>query len=102
MNATHKGCGLAVLLFFVGCQTSTEPPPPPDPAVVQRILQACTASGFFKLAGGALEIAVPAAALPVAVVNAGVEQVCANPQRFAGDVSTVEWVVKNLHTAARS
>jgi hypothetical protein len=57
---------------------------------------------LFKLAGGALEIAVPAAALAVAVVEAGVEKVCADPQRFAGDVSTVEWVVKNLRTAVRS
>jgi len=102
MIATYKKCGLAALLLFVGCQTPAEPPPPPDPAVVQRILRACTASGLFKLAGGALEIAVPAAALPVAVVNAGVEKVCADPQRFAADVSTVEWVVKNLRTAGRS
>ena len=102
MNTTYKSCGLAALLLFVGCQSPTEPPPPPDPAVVQRILRACTESGLFRLVGGALEIAVPAAALPVAVVNAGVEKVCADPQRFAGDVSTVEWVVKNLRTTARS
>jgi hypothetical protein len=102
MNAIHKGCGVAALLLFVGCQTPAQPPPPPDPAVVERILRACTGSGLFKLAGGALEIAVPAAALPVAVVNAGVEKVCADPERFAGDVSTVEWVIKNLRTAVRS
>jgi len=102
MKASHKGCGLAALLLLVGCQMPAEPPPPPDPAVVQRILRACTASGLFKLAGGVLEIAVPTAALPGAVVDAGVEKVCADPQRFAGDVSTVEWVIKNLRTAVRS
>ena len=85
MKATHKGCGLAVLLFFVGwlagdqiqlsfssryarpetaSERLTEPPPPADPAVVQRILRACTESGLFRLAGGALEIAVPAAPRP--------------------------------------
>jgi hypothetical protein len=102
MNTTHKGCGLAGLLLFVGCQTPSESPPTPDPAVVERILRACTGSGLFKLAGGALEIAVPAAALPVAVINAGVDKVCADPERFAGDVSTVEWVVKNLRAVVRS
>ena len=67
-----------------------------------RIVAACTDSGLFKLATGALEIAVPATTLPVAVINAGVEKVCADPQRFAGDVSTVEWVEKNLRASIRS
>jgi hypothetical protein len=49
-----------------------------------------------SLAGGALEIAVPAATLPVAAVNAGVDKVCADPERFAADVSTEEWLLKNL------
>ena len=86
-----KARALAGVLLLVGCQ-----PQPPDPAVVQRILAACTQSGLFKLAGGALAIAVPASTLPLAVVNAGVDKVCADPERFAGDISTVEWVVKNL------
>jgi hypothetical protein len=88
--------------MLASCQPPPGPPPPPDPAVVMRIVTACTGSGLFKLAGGALEIAVPATALPVAVVNAGVDKVCADPARFAGDVSTVEWVVKNLRTSVRS
>src|SRR5207248_7592102 len=91
-----KERALAALFLLAGCQPPSQPPPPPDPAVVARIVRACTGSGLFKLAGGALEIAVPAAALPVAVVNAGVDKVCADPERFAGDVSTVEWVLKNL------
>jgi hypothetical protein len=91
MNAAHKTHALAGILWLAGCQ-----PQPADPAVVQRIVAACTQSGLFKLAGGVAAIAVPAATLPVAVVNAGVDKVCADPERFAGDVSTVEWVVKNL------
>jgi hypothetical protein len=102
MNAAHKGHALAALFLLAGCQPPPGPPPPPDPAVVARIVTACTGSGLFKLAGGALEIAVPATALPVAVVNAGVDKVCADPARFAGDVSTVEWVVKNLRASVRS
>jgi hypothetical protein len=96
MNNIYKIQILAGVLFFTGCQPAAVQRQPADPAVVQRILAACTQSGLFKLAGGALEIAVPAATLPVAVVNAGVDKVCADPERFAADVSTVEWVLKNL------
>jgi hypothetical protein len=96
MNRAHKTHALAGVLLLAGCQPLAVERQPADPAVIARIVAACTDSGLFKLAGGALEIAVPAATLPVAVVNAGVDKVCANPERFAGDVSTVEWVVKNL------
>jgi hypothetical protein len=67
-----------------------------DPGKTQAdIVEACTASGLFKAVAGAATIAVPAATLPVAVVNAGVDQVCGNPAGFAGDASTAYWVVKN-------
>lgn len=65
------------------------------------IVKACTGSGLFKAADGALSAAVPAAALPVMVVNAGVDQVCADPKRFANDAGVVEWTVKNLAAEAR-
>ena len=100
MNVAHNT--LAGVLFLAGCQPLAVERQPADPATVSRILAACTESGLFKLAGGALEIAVPAATLPVAVVNAGVDKVCADPERFAGDVSTVEWVEKNLRASTRS
>jgi hypothetical protein len=108
MSAAHKTLALAGILLLGGCASPGtgagpgQPPTAADPATVQRIVAACTNSGLFKLAGGALEVAVPAATLPVAVVNAGVEKVCANPQQFADDVSTVDWVVKNLRPFARS
>ncbi len=79
--------------FVAGCGIT---PQSANPEVVQRIVAACTASGLFKAVDGALSAAVPAAALPVMVINAGVDRVCADPQRFAGDISTVEWVVRNL------
>jgi hypothetical protein len=97
MYAPSKAHALAGVLLLAGCQPQRQPP---DPAVVQRILGACTHSGLFKLAGGAAAIAVPAATLPIAVVNAGVDKVCEDPERFAGDISTVEWVVKNLPARA--
>jgi hypothetical protein len=102
MNAARRVHRLAGVLLLASCQPGPIERQPPDPAVVARIVAACTGSGLFKLAGGALEIAVPATALPVAVINAGVDKVCANPEQFAGDVSTVEWVVKNLRASSRS
>jgi hypothetical protein len=99
MNAAYNTLALVGVLLLAGCPVDRQPA---DPATVSRIVAACTDSGLFKLAGGALEVAVPAATLPVAVVNAGVDKVCADPERFAGDVSTVEWVVKNLHASTQS
>lgn len=94
----HRILGVsALVLGLAGCGGVTMQPA--DPAVTQRIVQACTASGLFKAVDGALSAAVPAAALPVMVVNAGVDVVCRDPARFAGDVSTVEWVIKNLARA---
>lgn len=75
-----------------------------DPAVTQGIARACLGSGLFKMAlgvGGRIALG-PAGDLPVSVINAGVDQVCADPERFAGDVSTAEWVVKNTVGAVRA
>jgi hypothetical protein len=83
---------LAVGAVLQGCG----PMRPADPAVTARIVAACTQSGLFKAVDGAVTVALPAAALPVMVINAGVDIVCANPARFAADISTVEWVVRNL------
>ncbi len=69
---------------------------PYNPELTERIIRACTQSGLFKLADGVVAAAVPAASLPIAVVNAGVDRVCADPERFSRDISTVEWVLKNL------
>lgn len=61
-----------------------------------QIAQACAASGLFKIVGGVASIAVPVAALPVSVIQAGVDRVCADPARFARDAGTVSWVMRNL------
>jgi hypothetical protein len=80
-------------LALAGCAVQ---PQPGDPAVTARIAGACVDSGLFKIADGIVAAAVPAASLPIAVVNAGVDRVCANPAAFSADLSTVEWVAKNL------
>lgn len=69
--------------------------PAADPNVVQSIATACSDSGLFKLADGTVATLIPVATLPVDIINAGVDKVCANPAQFASDVSTAEWVVKN-------
>jgi hypothetical protein len=51
---------------------------------------------LFKMADGLAAALVPAADLPIAAVNAGVDLVCAHPERFAADISTLEWLARNL------
>lgn len=87
---------LALLLSACG----TVPTQPADPAVVARIVQICLNSGLFKLAGDGISL-IPGAALPVQVIDAGIDKVCANPAAFAADVSTVQWLVKNLAAVAQ-
>ncbi len=80
-------------LLLAACGTALQPG---DPAVTARIIAACTESGLFKLVDGGVAMAVPAAGLPIAVINAGVDRVCADPAAFSADISTTEWVAKNL------
>lgn len=75
---------------------------PADPAATARIVRACTASGLFKLADGFALSAVPGGPLAKTVIDAGVDRVCANPAAFAADISTAEWVVKNLSASVRA
>lgn len=94
----------AVALAAELAACSAVPAQPPDPQVVADIVAACTVTGLFKpvvsAANGAIVAAVPAVALPVAVITAGVDKVCADPAKFASDLSTVAWVAKNLKTIA--
>lgn len=97
----------ALLLAIAGCaHQAPDPQESTNTARVEgKISRACVASGLFKPAElaveGLLEAALPIAALPIAVVNAGVHLVCANPHGWAHDISTVEWVVRNLRQRAR-
>jgi hypothetical protein len=86
-----------MLLAFTRCGGIV--PQPADPAVTARIVAACTADGVFKSVGGRLVLSmvpVPGVATADQIVAAGVDRVCADPAAFSADLSTVEWVVKNL------
>lgn len=92
---------LPVALALAAC--SAVVPQPPDPKVTRDIARACLGSGLFKMAigiGGRIALG-PAGDLPVSVVSAGVDKVCADPAAFAGDVSTAEWVAKNTLAAVK-
>ncbi len=100
MNRKFRAAVLAVSLSSCG----GVPVQPADPVVVQRIVTACLASGLFKDASGFGLSAIPVPMVGEVLsrlLNAGVDRVCADPARFAGDISTVEWVVKNLSAVLR-
>jgi hypothetical protein len=91
--------GIAVIgnIGLSGCASLTAAiPSAPDPVVVAAIAKVCMDSGLFKAVDGTLTIFVPAATLPVALINAGVDKVCASPIQFASDASTVAWLIKNI------
>ncbi len=98
MNRKLLAAALAVSLS----SCSAVPVQPADPDVVQRIVTACLASGLFKSGVGfGLSFAGPPGEIADRVISWGIDRVCADPVRFAGDISTVEWVVKNLAAVLR-
>jgi hypothetical protein len=103
MNRSRLLAAAAVMMMLVSCSTPPAPPPTEqarldrDTARVEHeIKTTCLGSGLFKFADGAIAAAVPAAGIPIALVNAGVDFVCAHPDRFAQDASTVEWLTRNF------
>ena len=70
---------------------------PADPAITARIVAACTADRVFVRVGGRLVLgAVDPTRVAAPLIAAGVDIVCADPERFSADISTAEWVAKNL------
>jgi hypothetical protein len=98
MTIRHSLLAAAVVLSLMGCAGGTVPTQPADPKVVAEIVQACTGSGLFVAVNSLATSAVPVPGLAIAgqLLDAGITQVCANPEMYAADVSTVEWVIKNL------
>lgn len=89
--------GSLVLLAACSGQLGLAPSQPADPAVVSKIIAACTADGVFKSVGGRLVLgALPYAGQADAIIAIGVDKVCAEPERFASDAATAIWVGKNL------
>ena len=64
--------------------------------IEHRIAETCLASGLFKLADGEIARAHPGAALTIEAVNAGVDIACAHPELVAADLSSIEWVAREL------
>ena len=94
-----KKIALATVLVLGACQTPGVPLQPANPAVVSRIISACTMDGVFKAVGGrAILQSVPYVGIADQIAAVGVDQVCANPERFAQDIATATWVVKNIRT----
>lgn len=94
----------AILLAGALSACAGVPKQPADPAVIQKITDACavyeTAKAGIALAGGIL----PGGGTAIAVVEAFVDPVCADPAKFAGDLSTADWILKNaaeLQAAAK-
>jgi hypothetical protein len=72
---------------------------PSDPNITAEIIKACTMDGVFKNFGGRLVLSmvpVPGVVTADQILAAGVDKVCVNPEAFSSDVSTVEWVIKNI------
>ena len=80
---------------LAACAGTTIPRQPTDPAVVQKIANACAVYQAAKLGAGIAAGLVPAAGSAIAIIEAFTDPVCADPTRFAGDIATVEWVLKN-------
>ncbi len=88
-------CGLAISL--IACNSANLQPA--DSNVTARIVSACMYDGVFKNLGGRLVLSmipVPGVNTADQILAAGVDRVCANPEAFSKDISTVEWVVKNI------
>lgn len=64
-------------------------------ATAQDIAALCVGSGLFKSVTAALGASVPIGALPAALIDAGVDKVCANPAEFAAIDGTIRWLIKN-------
>ena len=87
---------VAVLLSLAACSTA------PDQGRIEKdIVFACVSSGLFKLGTTAAFSAVPAGALPAQIINDGIDRVCADPARVAGDAVKVAEIVGELRVMAK-
>lgn len=90
--------GLSIASALSGCGG---PPQPADPKVTADVIKACTGSGLFKMADGTAATLVPSLELPVALVNAGIDRICADPAAVAGDIALAQYWVRYLRGLAK-
>jgi hypothetical protein len=93
---------LLLALLLSGCGTPV-PTQPADPKVVAEIVQACTGSGLFVAVNGLATSAVPVPGLAIAgqLVDAGITNICANPEQYAADAAMIAGLVKSLEAFAQ-
>ena len=94
-RAFSLALALALAGALTGCAGTTIVRQPADPAVVQKIADACAVYQAAKVSTGIAAGFVPAAGSAIAIIEAFTDPMCADPAKFAGDIATVEWVVKN-------
>lgn len=88
-------------LVLASCSTSV-PPQPANPKVVSDIVSACTIDGVFKNVGGRLVLqSLPYVGAADSIIAVGIDRVCSDPQRYAGDLATASWVLRNLRAILR-
>jgi uncharacterized protein YceK len=89
-----------VVIFLSGCSAVANYDRASMDASVDRIeariVQVCAQSGLFKIVSGVALYAIPGAALPIDLIQAGVDKVCANPSRYAHNAGTVAWLIRNI------
>ncbi len=87
--ADRWGLALLLALGVNGCTV-----PLPEPQIEAAIRTACVYSGLFEQvdAFGTL-VPVPGVSFGIGLLNAGVDKVCSDPARYAGDISTIEWLL---------
>lgn len=102
IKSTIAALGLCASLAACGGATPTPVVNAADVARIQgRLVQACLASGLFKLVNGAVVMAVPPAALPANLANAEIDRVCADPALAARNIAQAEAVIAALQAAAQ-
>jgi hypothetical protein len=86
---------LALAGALAACTGTTIVRQPADPTVIQKIAEACAIYQATKLAAGIAAGLVPMAGSAIGIIEAFTDPVCADPAKFAGDIATIEWVLKN-------
>jgi hypothetical protein len=99
----HSLLAAAVVLSCTLAGCGAVPTQPADPKVVAEIVQACTGSRLFVAVNSLATSAVPVPGLAIAgqLLDAGITQVCANPEQYAADAAMIQWLVKNLSALAQ-
>ena len=97
-----KGYIMGARMLGLGACSAVPSDLAPDPQVRAKIVAVCAYSGLFSMIGNfAGLIPVPGVSMGVNLLNAGVDQVCGNPDVFAKDASIVEWLIRNFRSAGR-